>query len=73
MERLQGIAEAAVPESDLPSIRKASAYQEFHRHLTENFERARDFRNEPLIAINHRLPPHDLLYIYPEIRVYRRK
>lgn len=73
MERLQGILDTSVPENDLPSVRKAAAYQQFMGVLSESYEVARVFRHRPPASFGQRLPPHDLLYIYPEMRVYRRK
>lgn len=48
-------------------------YERFMEAVQEHYTLAQTFVNEPLPLRKSRYTPHDLLYIYPDVRVYRRK
>lgn len=48
-------------------------YQQFIKAVQEHYTLAQTFVNEPLPLRKSRYTPHDLLYINPDVRVYRRK
>ncbi len=57
-------------ERDVQRIGRAD-YQAFMRIVSERYALERTFRNEPPLLGRNESMPHDLLYICPQVKVYR--
>jgi hypothetical protein len=48
-------------------------YEQFMRTVEAHYNLVQTFINHPLPYRKSDMPPHDLLYIYPEVRVYQKR